>query len=723
MPADDPLIRDFLVEVKENLDRLEQALVALEQAPGDRTMLDQIFRSLHSTKGAAGFMQFARLERVAHTGENLLNAVREGAVAMDAGTTNVLLRALDTLRDVAASIERDGAEADVGTSQVLADMNALMQGASMAAPAASEHAAQAPAPTGSPRTEAAPARGDERESIRVDVRVLDELMDLVGELVLSRNQILQQTQTTAGELSQSAQQLDRITTDLQERVMKTRMQPIKQVWSKFPRIVRDLSVQLGKQVRLEMEGEETELDRTLIEAIKDPLTHLVRNAVDHGIEPPDERVAAGKPAEGRFVLRAYHESGQVVIEIEDDGKGIRVDRVKQKALEKGLLTPEQALAMTPKDAMRLIFRPGFSTAEKVTMVSGRGVGMDVVRSNIEKIGGTIEVDSKEGHGTRFRLQIPLTLAIIPALLVTCDGSRFAIPQVNVLELIRLRGEDVRKSIASVHGTLATRLRGQILPLVDLRELLRPQGAASVTAALLNREGAASWERTLNIVVLQAGPRKLGLLVDGIEESQEIVVKPLSLQLQDLRIYAGATILGDGSIALILDTTGVAIASQILGEREQAESEEDAKAAADAEAERVSVLLVQSGSEGRLAIPLHAVARLERFPAAKVERVGGRDVVQYRDHILRLLRLDELLPGESLAPPAREELEVVVFHGDGASMGLVVGRILDIVEIPRAPLKPATRGGVVGTAVVRERVTEFLDVERAVRAAKEASAVA
>lgn len=548
-------------------------------------------------------------------------------------------------------------------------------------------------------------------TIRVDVGLLDTLMNLVGELVLARNQIMQLTaDQQSSVLTAAAQRLNLITTELQEGVMKTRMQPIGSVWGKFPRIVRDLAVACGKRVRIEMEGEETELDRSIIEAIKDPLTHLVRNAVDHGIEPPEVREAVGKPPEGRLVVRAFHEGGQVNIEITDDGAGIDPERVLAKALERGFVGPDQASRMSEREVLDLIFRPGFSTAERVTNVSGRGVGMDVVRTNIERIGGSVDVRSRRGEGTTFRVKIPLTLAIIPALIVTCGGDRYAIPQVNLLELVRLDGEQAERGIETIHDCPVYRLRGNLLPLVYLdRELGLAQEA----------EGAAGAEgRSVSIVVLQADDRQFGLVVDGILDTEEIVVKPLGKLLKGISAYAGATIMGDGQVALILDVLGIAQRSGVVSEIHERGALDLAQPEATGPGQpREAFLLCEGPDGGRVAVPLTMVERLEEISPEHVERLGGSLVMQYRGDILPLLHLNQLLEERRRRPrnqPSHREdtdrLSVLVLAVEGRTAGLVVDRILDIVE-EVVDLRPATRRGVLGCQVVQGRATEFLDVAR------------
>ena len=500
----DGVIQEFLVESYENLDQLDRDFIVLESHPEDRDKLASIFRTIHTIKGTCGFLGFSKLEKVTHSGENLLGLLRDGKIHLTTEITTALLAMVDAVRELLARIEKSNEEGDGDYSTVIRALDALQTGAAAVPPepkpAPSQTSVQ---PTGAaavpasatiqedetsvssassaPSASSASSASDNRQpavadsSIRVDVSVLDRLMNLVGELVLARNQILQFNAARKDALDASftytTQRLNLITTELQEGVMKTRMQPIKNIWQKFPRVVRDLAMACGKRVRIEMEGEDTELDKTLIEAIKDPLTHLVRNSVDHGLERPDVRAANGKPAEGRLLLRAYHEGGQVNIEISDDGGGINLDAVKRKAIQNGVINAAQADRISEREQLNLIFLPGFSTAEKVTNVSGRGVGMDVVKTNVEKIGGTIDLQSTAGRGTTVKMKIPLTLAIIPALIVNSGTDRFAIPQVSLLELVRLEADEARQSIEMIHSTPVYRLRGKLLPIVHLgREL-------------------------------------------------------------------------------------------------------------------------------------------------------------------------------------------------------------------------------------------------------------
>jgi len=543
------------------------------------------------------------------------------------------------------------------------------------------------------------------ETIRVGVNVLDRLMNLVGELVLARNQLLQVSSNTQDPGFQAvSQRLNLIATELQGEVMKTRMQPIVTIWNKFPRTVRDLSQSCGKQVRLEMEGQDTELDRTIIEAIKDPLTHLVRNSMDHGIETPEARRASGKDGTGILKLRAFHEGGQVNIEISDDGAGLNSDRIRQKAVERGLISAQQSAAMADRDVFNLIFLPGFSTAEKITNVSGRGVGMDVVKTNVEKIGGLVDVHSTPGRGTTVRVKIPLTLAIIPALIVTCSGDRFAIPQVNLLELVRLEAEASEKGIERVHGVPVYRLRGRLLPLVYLnRELQLPEQD-------LDDDGV------VNIVVLQADGRQFGLIVDEINDTEEIVVKPLRKQLKTVKTFAGSTIMGDGRVALILDVMGLAQRANVIAElREDHALGEKAVAAATMEKRRY--LLFAGPGDSRMAVPLDTLARLEELPASQVERAGTHWVAQYRGQILPLVNLEFALQerrryrqqSKFAASESGAPLQVLVCNYQGRAVGVVVEQILDIVEDAAEVKYPASRPGVLYSTIIQEKVTELIDI--------------
>jgi two-component system chemotaxis sensor kinase CheA len=718
MQDDQDVVREFLVESYENLSRLDQDLIELELRPKDTALLASVFRTIHTIKGTCGFFAFSTLEKITHQAETLLSQLRDGKRELNPSLISLILQTVDATRKVLASIEASGKEGpdlyEDLTEQLRVEAQRLDGTETQSSPhELPDAAAGRHKEVNSPdHPDGAKAEEDVAKSsaivdanIRVGVVHLDKLMDLVGELVLTRNQILQfNAEREDPALNATSQRLNLITTELQEGVMKTRMQPIGMVWSKLPRVVRDMAVALGKQIRLEMDGADTELDRTIIEAIKDPLVHLVRNSCDHGIEPSDVRTSAGKSPQGKLTLRAYHEGGQVNIEIGDDGTGIDVVQVKQKAVEKGLLRPEQAEKLSDREALNLIFQPGFSTAKTVTKVSGRGVGMDVVKSNIEKIGGVVDVFNRPGEGSTVKLKIPLTLAIIPGLVISSGGERFVIPQVSLLELIRLEGDSSEKHIEQVHGTPVYRRRGSLLPIAYLNRVL----------------GLESAERSdaLSIVVLQAEDRQFGLVVDGINDTQEIVVKPLGKQLKGLTEYAGATIMGDGRVALILDVLGIGQRSGVLAEgREQARSAEEKKTHAGIEQQRL--LLFRAGSFERLAVPLSLVARLEEFPRSLIESAGGCQVVQYRNRILPLVPLSNVLEsagreGEQAADP----VQVIVFNDGDRSVGMVVDQILDVVEQTVMARQKSARKGLLGSAVIGKRVTDLLDLNEVIRAADE-----
>jgi two-component system chemotaxis sensor kinase CheA len=730
--------REFVIECYENLELMDRDLLALKQNPSSANLLRGVFRTMHTIKGGAGFLGLGGLEKLAHAAENLLGKIRDGEMPFTNDVAAILLATVEKCREGLLLLETNGNDAGFEPGPIAQQLLAIVQGESSPAiqpkaTSAMSTPASRPAPkpsvtpaavaTSAPKPSASPSAPAEKSSpavsenavadknavsagdstIRVDVALLDKLMTRVGELVLARNQILQRTNgLDDAEFSSTAQRLNLITTELQEGVMKTRMQPIGNVWAKFPRVVRDLSSQLGKQVRIEMEGKETELDKTIVEAIKDPLTHLVRNSVDHGIEPPEARRAAGKPEEGSLLLRAYHEGGQVNIEITDDGAGLNLERIRKKAVEKGLVSAEQAARMVEREAAQLILLPGFSTAEQITSVSGRGVGMDVVKTNIEKIGGTLDVQSRPGKGTTVKIKIPLTLAIIPALIVTTDGDRYAIPQVSLMELVRLEGEQVQR-IEYVHGAPVYRLRGKLLPLVYLSERL----------GLAPAEGGsnhAQADKIINIVVLRANDRQYGLVVDKVNDTEEIVVKPLSRQLKGLSEYAGTTILGDGTVALILDVMGLAIASGLAAELREPSVVGAGKDGVHAGEETQSLLVADLGDARRFAMPISMVARLEKVPATAIEHANGSEVIQYRSAILPLIRLSNVFGAGEQGDTRPEELQVIVYAEQDHSCGFVVNRIVDIVETElRLQMRNCENDHLLGTAVIQQRVTDVLNL--------------
>jgi len=698
------VLRDFLIESHDNLEQLDAALVQLEQNPADESLLHAIFRTIHTIKGSSGFLALRATESVAHAAENLLSDIRSGTLLMTAERNSAIFAAIDVIKQQLIHLERDAHEGPSDADAVIARLQSVHMSATKKAP---EPIAGTPVqpvvtpqraignpPCGEPI--AAPSASE--STIRVDVALLDKLMTRVGELVLARNRILQSSgRLRDNDLHKASQHLNLITSELQEGVMKTRMQPIGNLWGKFPRLVRDLAEMCGKNVRIETEGKETELDKTIIEAIKDPLTHLVRNTVDHGIEKPEVRIANGKPAEGCLFLRSYHEGGQVNIEISDDGAGLNLDRIRSIAVKKNLITADQAARLDDREAAQLIFLPGFSTAETVSNVSGRGVGMDVVKTNIEKIGGTVDLKTVAGQGTTIKMKIPLTLAIIPALIITNNGNRFAIPQVNLLELVRLDAND-KKGIEWVQGAPVYRLRGRLLPLVYLRNVF---------------DSPPSTSDVINIVVLRVDDRQFGLVVDRINDTEEIVVKPMSQALKSVAVFSGATIMGDGKVALILDVLGLAHTAQIISsDRNRPVADIGERYADDAEP-KSTLLILGTKSNRRLALPISQVARLEKIAADKVEWTDNFEVVQYRGRILPLIRLADVLEIDDPQSGVETSLNVVVYTENDDSYGLVVNRIIDITETT-LDIVPGKRDGFLGSAIIQGHVTILVDLPAIIR---------
>lgn len=724
-------LREFLIESHDNLEQLERDIVSFERDTANEELINSIFRSIHTIKGTAGFLAFGRVEKITHAAENILGNIRAGKLSPSSEISTALFSTIDQVRKLLVSIERTGKEECIDCEELIAKLhhlnstvilpnsatstNTCIVGAATAtqtkvtSPKVLDSKSEHPLPSTNPSHPVSPSSAAAEthlaatdSTIRVDVSLLDKLMTRVGELVLARNQILQYAGLLGDSaLASTSQRLNLITSELQEGVMKTRMQPIGNVWSKFPRLVRDLASLCGKEVRIEMEGKETELDKTIIEAIKDPLTHLVRNTVDHGIEPPEYREEIGKTREGCLYLRAFHEGGQVNIEISDDGAGLNLERIRDKAIEKGLISAEQAARMQEREIGQLIFLPGFSTAEKVSNVSGRGVGMDVVKTNIEKIGGTVDLQTKPGLGTTIKIKIPLTLAIIPALIVTNQGNRFAIPQVNLLELVRLEGEHIQQ-IEWFQGAPVYRLRGRLLPLVYLREVLQTSGNTKTKSD------------AINIVVLRADDRQFGLVVDQINDTEEIVVKPLSKQLKNLSVYSGATIMGDGKVALILDVVGIAHAAHVISKMRD-RSLGETLSRSNSQSQHLHTLLVLGVGQGRrLALPISQVARLEKIPADSVEHADSQEVVQYRGEIMPLIRLAEFFSLPSDGPDQDGLLNVVVYIENKQSYGLLVDQIHDIVETNLETQRPNDRVGLIASAVIDEHVTDIVDLPKIVQ---------
>jgi two-component system chemotaxis sensor kinase CheA len=730
------LLPDFLTETLESLEKLDIELVKLERQPDDTSALSSIFRNVHTIKGTCGFLGLSRLEKVAHAAESVLDRHRSGGMAVTPASITLILRALDTVRLIVDGIGQTSKEPEGDDSLLIAELIAMAEdgvgklveisnedddmAVAPPAPVAVAAAVLLPVPTAAPAgappapaqtskmsSPAEPSAQAVTQTIRVNVDVLEGLMTLVSELVLTRNQILQLARTQDNNtFAAPLQRLSHITSDLQEGVMKTRMQPIGNAWNNLPRLVRDLAQELGKKIDLVMLGADTELDRQVLELIKDPLTHMVRNSADHGLETPADRRAAGKPEQGRIRLNAFHEGGHIVIEIGDDGRGLPVERIRNKIIANGLATEAELASMTDQQIQAFIFRAGFSTAAAVTSVSGRGVGMDVVKTNIERISGTVEVASEEGRGSVFTVKIPLTLAIVSALIVEVQGERYAIPQISVVELVRAqtpRAQDAAVArptsdtmIELINETPVLRLRDHLLPLINLSELLKlgePERA----------DCPADAAESLYIVVVQVGASRFGLIVDRVFDTEEIVVKPVAPILRHITLFSGNTILGDGSVIMILDPNGIARATGIGKGHSSADARNEVTAETQ-NSEQKMALLFRSGDANGKAVPLNLVSRLETVDRKAIEYSGDQPMTQYRGQLMPLVGMGAASGGGA----GGGTQPVLVFADGNRVMGLMVDEIVDVVEDYLRVELSTSQAGFLGTAIVQGRATDLLD---------------
>jgi two-component system chemotaxis sensor kinase CheA len=743
----DDLLREFLTETGESLDTVDNQLVRFEQDPNNAKILDNVFRLVHTIKGTCGFLGLPRLESLAHAGETLMGKFRDG-MPVTSEAVSLILSSIDRIKEILSGLEATEAEPEGSDQDLIVKLEQMVElgMAAMSVPAspavpvkpaiiqgtlvpqvlerqlrpgevsldelerAFRETAIEVAPAPPPKQEAAPLKekkpaarkafaeseisdGDKvaNQSIRVNVDTLEHLMTMVSELVLTRNQLLEISRRNEDtEFKVPLQRLSNVTAELQEGVMKTRMQPIGNAWQKLPRIVRDLSSELHKQIELEMQGADTELDRQVLDLIKDPLTHMVRNSADHGLETPAERAACGKPEQGTIRLSAYHEGGHIIICIADNGRGLNTERIKAKAISNGLVSEAELEKMTEAQIHKFIFAPGFSTAASITSVSGRGVGMDVVRTNIDQIGGTIDVKSVAGEGSSLTIKIPLTLAIVSALIVEAAGDRFAIPQLAVVELVRARANSEHR-IERIKDTAVLRLRNKLLPLMHLKKLLKID------------DGSSSDPENGFIVVTQVGSQTFGIVVDGVFHTEEIVVKPMSTKLRHIDMFSGNTILGDGAVIMIIDPNGIAKALGASGAAAHEIADENAAMRASAAEQLTSLLVFRAGSSQPKAVPLGLVTRLEEIALDKIEFSNGRYMVQYRDQLMPLVQMTGVNVQTSGVQP------ILVFADDGRSMGLVVDEIIDIVEERLHIEVTGSQEGILGAAVIKGQATEVIDV--------------
>src|SRR5579872_4937877 len=690
-----PVTAEAVTLILSSIDRIKEILGGLEATEAepegnDRDLIDQLEAMVEQGMAAMAAAPAAAAPKPAPAPEK---HVTEGKL-----TYQILERELRPGEVSLDELERAFRETETEVAKPAAKA-AAPKAEVRAAPAPKAEADAPEKPSKSPakkakvavETDASEADRVANQSIRVNVDTLEHLMTMVSELVLTRNQLLEISRRNEDtEFKVPLQRLSNVTAELQEGVMKTRMQPIGNAWQKLPPIVRDLSSELHKQIELEMHGADTELDRQVLDLIKDPLTHMVRNSADHGLETAAERAAAGKPETGTIRLSAYHEGGHIIICIADNGRGLNTERIKAKALQNNLVTEAELEKMTEAQIHKFIFAPGFSTAAAVTSVSGRGVGMDVVRTNIDQIGGTIDIKSVAGEGSSVTIKIPLTLAIVSALIVEAAGDRFAIPQLSVVELVRARANSEHR-IERIKDTAVLRLRNKLLPLMHLKKLLKIDGGAEI-----NAENGF-------IVVTQVGSQTFGIVVDGVFHTEEIVVKPMSTKLRHIDMFSGNTILGDGAVIMIIDPNGIAKALGAAGNASHEIADENAAHRAGSAEQSTSLLVFRAGSDQPKAVPLGLVTRLEEIAAEKIELSNGRSMVQYREQLMPLVQMSGVNIRTSGSQP------ILVFADDGRSMGLVVDEIIDIVE-ERLNIEVAgSSDGILGSAVIKGQATEVIDV--------------
>ena len=729
----DDLVKEFIEETIEGLSELDTDLVMLEKDPDNKDLLDKIFRLMHTIKGTCGFLALPRLEKSAHAAENLLDLFRSGGMDVTEEAMTILFLCLDRVRYLTFELRENNVEPQ-GDDQDIIDQiegiillneqeknneNNSVENTDVVA--GIENEAQE-------KIEQKPEQDEKEDKIdqkisklnttvvtdkppeflKVQMSVLENLINMVSELVLTRNQILQLVSADEdSELAPTLQSLNRIVSDLQEGVMKTRMQPISNAWTKLPRIVRDLSTELGKKIDLQMFGEETELDRQVLEMIKDPLTHMIRNACDHGIEMPEDRVATGKVETGIVTLRAYHEGGFVILELHDDGKGLDAQKIGQKAIEKGLLDESRLDQLSDKQILQNIFKPGFSTAQQVTNVSGRGVGMDVVRTNIEKIGGTIDMDSTLGKGMSFKIQIPLTLAIISALIVEIDGARYALPQLNIQELVRIHSSDKEK-IEMINDRPVFRLREKILPLIDKNSLFQTKKNSDGVKQETDDDNQIIDIENKLIAVVSAGSNNFGLIVDSIHDMEEIVIKSISSVLQDTKIFAGNTILGDGDVIMILDPASIARHFDVETDLRNIDAQNNSENVKSGfmNNEKAAMLIFKAGSGTPMALPLALISRLQQIDAKDVSESGDEIIAKHNGGLLPLYFLNP--DGQKLE---RDLITTLVLSDDvsDAAIGLIIENVIDIVE-DRLDLSPSTaRPGVIGSVTLNGIIVDVVDI--------------
>ena len=731
------ILNEFIEESRDKLDTIEGDFLEIENADESavQEIINNIFREIHSIKGVAGFLNLNKIQELAHSMENVLNKIRENELKAETDNVNILLRSLDVLVSLFHKSE-DDSSIDITVS--LAELKVLLNSIAkvpapepepeptietekeITEPQASQKEVVAEVPSQvEPPVKPEPAltveevtesqekgsdfKDHQASTVRVSIKALDKLMNLAGELVLTRNQLNQSvTSRDMQTIENGAQKLDLVTSSLQEIIMTTRMQPVGNVFNKFIRVVRDLSQHLSKKINLEIQGKDVELDKSILENISDPLTHLVRNALDHGLEITEERIKAGKPETGNIKLAALHESGQVTILIQDDGKGIDANKIADSVIKKSLMDRTTLDGMTEKEIIRLIFLPGFSTAQQVSDISGRGVGMDVVQTNLAKLGGTIDIDTKIGQGTTFKIKLPLTLAIIPSLLVEVEKVSYAISQINLVELVRVPLNVEESPIEKIDNSNLFRLRGKLIPLLYFRDFIENKEEHTDIASLKGTIDA------LNIVIVKAGNYEYGMAVDAFKDSEEIVVKPLGAHLKDCQGYAGATILGNGKTALILDIIGIAECMDIQSSSEKTMTQSEQMEKKHIDQNSVELIVTEHAHGELFAFKLEEIDRITNIKKEEIHLVNGKPVINYQGKALPIIYFDQLLDYSPL-PEDKEVLELFHFKHNGSSFGIVTQKVIDIIRHDGSfDQQTFSQKGLRGSFNLRENIVLYLN---------------
>ena len=720
----DEILTEFALEAREILDQLDSDFVLLEASPTDKKLIGNIFRGLHTLKGSSGFFSFKRLEKISHAGESLLGKIRDGQLSLDIHKSNVLLQMIDVLRTIIEGIEKSKTEPAGEDALLISAIGNLARGNDQIV---NDNASQLlvedviqpmpdvvinPADLSDAEVSTnlsnidhvnAPSVPESQENntpVRINLDTLDKLMNLASEMVLARNRLLPFADNSADlQFTNTVHSIDLLTLELQERMMKMRMQSISHVWSKFPRLIRDAANQTNKKVTLIQNGADTEIDRSLLDAIRDPLMHIIRNSVDHSIEEPDVRIRKGKSDTGQIILNASHQNGMILIEVSDDGAGINLELIKRRAIERKLISPEIAAQLSKSELIDLIFQPGFSTKEAVSNLSGRGVGMDVVKTNITNIGGTIDITSEPDLGTQIQLKIPLTLAIIPALFITCADQVFAIPENRIIELVKLSPTSQADEFQNFHGIPVFKLRNQLLPLIYLDKVLELKATTSTL------------DDDIYIVLLQSGSTYFGLAVASVDNIQDIVVKPLGGTLNDIPYFAGATIMGNGRVSLILDIDNIALHSG-FSKQDLSTLNKEKQLDTNPPIEMMGILVFEIAGLERMAIPLDRLRHIDILDTDQTQMQGDKEVIYLNKELFYVIQLNQFVNGADTQHFSKSKhVPALTCVSNQRLYSLVVEHVVEIIQVPKQLIESATpQKGIEGYAIWNDQVINILDLD-------------